>query len=94
MNALKLIVFLFGLLVVFGFDDAEGTASEESGRVQLFQDFDTNKDGKLSRQELTAGYRELLDESNENPTEINTLVTKAFRDEDKNKDGFIQLNEF
>jgi calcium-dependent protein kinase len=52
-----------------------------------FQALDSNNDGKLSREELTAGYIKLM-----NPLEAEEEVNRIFLQVDKNNSGEIDYS--
>ena len=65
---------------------------EKNELLSIFQKFDTNGDGVLSREEITNGYREYMPFETED--EIKKEVDRIFNDVDIDKNGTIDYNEF
>lgn len=64
------------------------TPSDELDRLsKAFQDLDTNKDGKLSKPELTQGFSKILD-----PCQAEIEVNRIFHILDDNKNDEIDYS--
>ncbi|KAM3138880.1 hypothetical protein pb186bvf_009083 [Paramecium bursaria] len=80
-NALQLKILIF-MIKHFG-------THEQQKFFEIFHQFDVNKDGKLSKQELKAIYLKLYPD-----LDANQQVQKVFEFSDLDKSGDIDVNEF
>lgn len=62
---------------------------EKNSLLELFQQFDTNGDGVLSREEITNGYKQFMPFG-----DVEKEVDRIFREVDIDKNGTIDYNEF
>lgn len=62
---------------------------EKNALLEMFQQFDTNGDGVLSREEITNGYKQFMPFS-----EVEKEVDRIFEEVDIDKNGTIDYNEF
>lgn len=62
---------------------------ERNEMIELFQKFDINNDGQLSKDEINEGFKSILGE-----LEAKVEVERIFRDMDIDKSGYIDYNEF
>ncbi|CAD8079716.1 unnamed protein product [Paramecium primaurelia] len=65
------------------------TKEEKAELLKTFQCLDTNQDGKLSKEELLAGYSKIM-----KPVEAAEEVNRIFQQVDKNNSGSIDYTEF
>ncbi|CAD8205468.1 unnamed protein product [Paramecium pentaurelia] len=65
------------------------TKQEKTELLKTFQCLDTNQDGKLSKEELLAGYSKIM-----KPVEAVEEVNRIFLQVDKNNSGSIDYTEF
>ncbi len=70
-----------GIILLAG--AAEAVPPLEQTREKHFQRLDTNKDGKVSREEFLAPWQRHRD-----------IAEQQFRDFDKNRDGFLTPEEY
>ncbi|EZG46771.1 calcium/calmodulin-dependent protein kinase [Gregarina niphandrodes] len=78
------------------------TMEETKELLRIFQQLDTNDDGQLDRQELIAGYRELMKLKKGSDEELENLSDEQIEEEvdnilasvDFDKNGYIEYSEF
>ena len=61
---------------------------EEAHLLQIFQAFDSNKDGQLSREELIAGYSQLFGDELMAEIEVDRIIEQV----DVNHNGLVDYS--
>ena len=71
-------------------------SDEETHIKELFNGYDTNKNGVLDREEFYKGFSDLIKSLAEGQTddEIKKIAEEAIEKFDLNKNGQIEMNEF
>ena len=90
MKLVKIGIFVLGLLA-FSNVNAQEKKGKKDPKV-AFERLDTNKDAKLSLEELEARDEKVKESGDEAKKPVDTK--KMFERKDKNKDGFLDLEEF
>jgi len=74
--------------------DAHRHVEEQRGHLRsIFNEVDTNKDGRLCLSEFTTAYKR-VDKFNKNSPLTDAQITKLFRNADTDKDGELDYEEF
>ncbi|CDF81003.1 hypothetical protein BN863_32910 [Formosa agariphila KMM 3901] len=90
MKLIKIGTLVLGLLA-FSNVNAQEKKEKRDPKV-VFERLDTNKDAKLSLEELEARDEKVKEGGNEAKKPVDTKT--MFERKDKNKDGFLDLEEF
>lgn len=81
-----------GLMLVFLVAAMPGYAGLKPAQVQIFKSADVNQDGKVSLEEWMPVLKARFEKQGKEGWE--EQAPKQFRNVDKDKDGFLDLNEF
>ena len=93
------VLLAFGALAEMEVDYADKSDAEAEEAMsaedldEMYEELDTNKDGKLLESEVWSSLQEEIGEEEESNTELTTKLKQMLSDADKDKDGHITKPE-
>ena len=93
------VLLAFGALADMEVDYADKSDAEAEEAMsaedldEMYEELDTNKDGKLLESEVWSSLQEEIGEEEESNTELTTKLKQMLSDADKDKDGHITKPE-